>query len=80
MANFNRERMAERQPHAKGGGAFGTFTVTQDISRYTKAAAFAPGIEIEVVVHFSTVAGERCSPATWRDPRGWWPLHSPGWP
>jgi catalase len=70
MANFNRERIAERQPHAKGGGAFGTFIVTQDVSRYTKAAVFAPGIETEVVVRFSTVAGERGSPDTWRDPRG----------
>jgi catalase len=70
MANFNRERIPERQPHAKGGGAFGTFAVTQDVSQYTKAAVFAPGLEAEVVVRFSTVAGERGSPDTWRDPRG----------
>src|SRR5580693_2193497 len=70
MANFNRERIAERQPHAKGGGAFGTFTVTQDVSAYTKAALFQPGTETEVVIRFSTVAGERGSPDTWRDPRG----------
>jgi catalase len=70
MANFNRERIPERQPHAKGGGAFGVFTVRQDVSRYTKAAVFAPGTETEVVVRFSTVAGERGSPDTWRDPRG----------
>src|ERR1700735_3559077 len=70
MANFNRERIAERQPHAKGGGAFGTFTVTQDVSRYTKAAVFAPGTKSDVVIRFSTVAGERGSPDTWRDPRG----------
>ena len=70
MANFNRERIAERQPHAKGGGAFGAFTVTHDVSRYTKAAVFAPEAETEVVVRFSTVAGERGSPDTWRDPRG----------
>ena len=38
MANFNRERIPERQPHAKGSGAFGTFEVTQDVSRFTKAA------------------------------------------
>ncbi len=70
MANFNRERIPERQPHAKGSGAFGTFAVTQDVSRYTKAAVFAPGTETEVVLRFSTVAGERGSPDTWRDPRG----------
>ena len=43
MANFNRERIPERQPHAKGGGAFGHFQVTNDVSAYTKAAAFSPG-------------------------------------
>ncbi len=70
MANFNRERIPERQPHAKGGGAFGTFRVTEDVSRYTRAAVFQPGTETEVVIRFSTVAGERGSPDTWRDPRG----------
>jgi catalase len=70
MANFNRERIPERQPHAKGGGAFGTFAVTDDVSRYTKAAVFQPGAKTEVVMRFSTVAGERGSPDTWRDPRG----------
>jgi catalase len=70
MANFNRERIPERQPHAKGGGAFGVFEVTGDVSAYTKAAVFAPGAETEVVIRFSTVAGERGSPDTWRDPRG----------
>src|SRR5712671_2929449 len=43
MANFNRERIAERQPHAKGSGAFGYFEVTKDLSAYTKAAVFQPG-------------------------------------
>jgi catalase len=70
MANFNRERIPERQPHAKGGGAFGAFVVSSDVSRYTKAAVFQPGAETEVIVRFSTVAGERGSPDTWRDPRG----------
>src|SRR5580658_7938187 len=70
MANFNRERIAERQPHAKGGGAFGSLVVTHDVSGYTKAAVFQPGTETDLVVRFSTVAGERGSPDTWRDPRG----------
>jgi catalase len=70
MANFNRERIPERQPHAKGGGAFGSFVVTDDVSRFTRAAVFQPGAETEVVLRFSTVAGERGSPDTWRDPRG----------
>ncbi|WP_022729062.1 catalase [Fodinicurvata sediminis] len=70
MANFNRERIPERQPHAKGGGAFGRFEVTQDVSKYTKAAVFQPGTKTETLIRFSTVAGERGSPDTWRDPRG----------
>lgn len=70
MAMFNRERIPERQPHAKGGGAFGTFEVTQDVSAYTRAAVFQPGTRTEMLTRFSTVAGERGSPDTWRDPRG----------
>jgi catalase len=70
MANFNRERIPERQPHAKGGGAFGYFEVTHDISAYTRAAVFQPGVKTETLTRFSTVAGERGSPDTWRDPRG----------
>jgi catalase len=70
MANFNRERVPERQPHAKGGGAFGRFEVTGDVSAYTKAALFQSGTRTEMVARFSTVAGEHGSPDTWRDPRG----------
>jgi catalase len=70
MANFNRERIAERQPHAKGGGAFGHFEVTEDVRPYTRAAVFQPRTKTETLVRFSTVAGEQGSPDTWRDPRG----------
>ncbi|GAA4897848.1 catalase [Stackebrandtia albiflava] len=70
MAQFNRERVPERQPHAKGGGAFGHFEVTHDVSAFTKARVFQPGQRTEVLARFSTVAGERGSPDTWRDPRG----------
>jgi catalase len=70
MANFNRERIPERQPHAKGSGAFGHFEVTKDVSAYTKAAVFQPGTKTDTLTRFSTVAGERGSPDTWRDPRG----------
>ncbi len=70
MANFNRERIPERQPHAKGSGAFGRFEVTSDVSAYTQAALFQPGAKTDVLLRFSTVAGERGSPDTWRDPRG----------
>jgi len=70
MANFNRERIPERQPHAKGSGAFGYFRVTKDVSAYTRAAVFQPDTETDTLIRFSTVAGERGSPDTWRDPRG----------
>jgi catalase len=70
MASFNRERIPERQPHARGGGAFGHFEVTNDVSAYTRAAVFQPGTTTEMLARFSSVAGERGSPDTWRDPRG----------
>jgi catalase len=70
MANFNRERIPERQPHAKGSGAFGHFEVNKDVSKYTKADFLQPGKKTDVLIRFSTVAGERGSPDTWRDPRG----------
>jgi catalase len=70
MAHFNREKVPERQPHAKGAGAFGVFETTGDISAYTKAALFQPGRKTEMLARFSTVAGEAGSPDTWRDVRG----------
>ena len=70
MATFNRERIPERQPHAKGSGAFGTFETTHDVSAFTRAAVFQPGTSTDALIRFSTVAGERGSPDTWRDPRG----------
>jgi catalase len=71
LASFNRERVPERNPHAKGGGAFGEFTVTEDVSKYTRAAVFQPGSTSEVLLRFSSVAGEQGSPDTWRDVRGY---------
>ena len=71
MAQFNRERIPERVVHAKGSAAFGTFTVTHDISKYTKAKIFAEvGKQTEMVLRFSTVGGEKGSADTERDPRG----------
>ena len=70
MAHFNRERVPERNVHAKGSGAFGEFETTEDVSKYTKAALFQPGVKTEMLARFSTVAGEQGSPDTWRDPRG----------
>ncbi|TXN28784.1 catalase [Lacisediminihabitans profunda] len=70
LAQFNRERIPERIVHAKGGGAFGTFVVTEDVSRFTRAAVFQPGTTTETLQRFSSVAGEQGSPDTWRDVRG----------
>ena len=70
MAHFNRERIPERNVHAKGSGAFGTFETTEDVSAYTRAALFQKGVSTEMLARFSTVAGEQGSPDTWRDPRG----------
>ena len=70
MAHFNREKVPERQPHAKGAGAFGHFETTADVSAYTKAALFQKGARTEMLARFSTVAGEMGSPDTWRDVRG----------
>ncbi len=70
LAQFNRERIPERIVHAKGGGAFGEFVVTEDVSRFTRAAVFQPGTKTETLQRFSSVAGEQGSPDTWRDVRG----------
>ena len=71
LAHFNRERIPERVVHAKGAGAFGTFTVTNDISRYTRAELLSKvGNQCRVFVRFSTVGGEKGSADTERDPRG----------
>ena len=71
MAHFNRERIPERVVHAKGSGAYGTFTVTQDVSKYTRAKLFSEiGKQTKVFARFSTVGGEKGSADTERDPRG----------
>lgn len=71
LAHFNRERIPERVVHAKGSGAFGTLTITHDITAYTKAALFSEiGKKTDMFVRFSTVAGERGAADTERDVRG----------
>ncbi|MFD0764600.1 catalase [Mucilaginibacter lutimaris] len=71
LAHFNRERIPERIVHAKGSAAYGTFTVTQDVTRYSKAKLFGEaGRQTKVLLRFSTVGGERGSADTERDPRG----------
>lgn len=71
MAHFDREVIPERRMHAKGSGAYGTFTVTHDITKYTRANIFsAIGKKTEMFVRFSTVAGERGAADAERDIRG----------
>jgi catalase len=71
LAHFDREVIPERRMHAKGSGAYGTFTVTHDITRYTKASVFAElGKKTDMFVRFSTVAGERGAADAERDIRG----------
>ena len=71
LAHFVRERIPERVVHAKGTGAYGTFTVTNDISNYTKANLFSKvGNSCKIFTRFSTVGGEKGSADTERDPRG----------
>ncbi len=71
LAHFNRERIPERIVHAKGSGAYGKFTVTHDISKFSRAKLFSKiGKETKIFVRFSTVGGEKGSADTERDPRG----------
>lgn len=71
MQHFNRERIPERVVHAKGSGAYGTFTVTHDIAKHTKAAFLSKiGLKTDVFLRFSTVAGERGAADAERDVRG----------
>jgi catalase len=71
MQHFNRERIPERVVHAKGSGAYGTFTVTHDVTRYTKARFLSQvGKKTDLFLRFSTVAGERGAADAERDVRG----------
>ncbi|HEF8785627.1 TPA: catalase [Providencia alcalifaciens] len=71
LAHFDREVIPERRMHAKGSGAFGTFTVTHDITRYTRAKLFSEiGKKTDLFIRFSTVAGERGAADAERDIRG----------
>ncbi|MGH7771796.1 MAG: catalase [Candidatus Binatia bacterium] len=70
-AHFNRERIPERVVHAKGSGAYGTLTITNDITENSKAKVFSKvGKITECFLRFSTVAGERGAADAERDVRG----------
>src|SRR3974390_890874 len=71
LAHFDREVIPERRMHAKGWGAYGAFTVTRDITRFTKAKIFSEvGKQTPMFARFSTVAGERGAADAERDIRG----------
>jgi catalase len=71
LAHFNRERIPERVVHARGSAAFGTLTMSADMSQYTRAKLFnGVGKSTDLVIRFSTVAGSRGAPEAVRDPRG----------
>lgn len=71
LAHFDREVIPERRMHAKGSGAYGKFTVTHDITKYTKASIFSEiGKTTDLFMRFSTVAGERGAADAERDIRG----------
>ena len=71
LSHFDREVIPERRMHAKGSGAYGTFTVTHDITKYTRASIFSEvGKKTECFVRFSTVAGQRGAADAERDIRG----------
>jgi catalase len=70
LAHQNRERIPERTVHAKGSAAYGTLTITHDITRYTKAKALQRGKKTDAFLRFSTVAGERGAADAERDVRG----------
>ncbi|MCS5710663.1 catalase [Candidatus Berkiella aquae] len=71
LANLNRENIPERRMHAKGSGTFGTFTVTNDITKYSKAKIFEKmSKKTEMFARLTTVAGERGAADAERDVRG----------
>ena len=71
LAHFDREVIPERRMHAKGSAAYGSFTVTHDITKYTRAKIFSKiGKKTDLFTRFSTVAGERGAADAERDIRG----------
>lgn len=71
LAHFNRERIPERVVHARGTGAYGTFTLTKSLKQHSIADFLqTEGQQTEVFVRFSTVGGGQDSSDFARDPRG----------
>lgn len=70
LQRFDRERIPERVVHARGTGAHGMFTASDDLRELTKAKVFTSGTVTPVFVRFSSVVHGNHSPETLRDPRG----------
>ncbi|MDX1957719.1 MAG: catalase [Leptospiraceae bacterium] len=70
LAHFNREKIPERITHAKGTGAFGEFICSKDLAHLTKAKLFREKVKCRIAVRFSNYKGEKGTPDTIRDPRG----------
>lgn len=71
LQQFDREKIPARNVHALGTGAYGRFTVTHDISQYTRAALFnRVGKTTDVFTRLSGVFTEQGDADTIRDVRG----------
>lgn len=70
LQRFDREKIPERVVHARGTGALGEFTASEDITDLTVASVFNKGESTPVFVRFSSVVHGNHSPETLRDPRG----------
>ena len=69
-AHFHRERISERVVHAKASAAFGTLSITHDITRHTRAKLFQPRAQTPMSGTFLHLAGERGAIVAERDVGG----------
>lgn len=70
IQSFTREKIPARNVHALGSGAYGTFTVKNDISKYSCAKVFKKGTKTDIFVRMSGIFTEQGDAETFRDPRG----------
>jgi len=68
--HFVREKTPARNVHALGTGAYGTFTATGDVSKYTCAKIFKKGTKTDLFTRMSGTFTEQGEAETTRDPRG----------
>lgn len=71
LETFISEKIPERPVHVKGFGAFGIFQTVNSMRQYTKLCFLqAPGQQVPVMVRFSLAAGNKGTPDTSRNVRG----------